>query len=220
MQPYLLPYLGYFRLMVDVDALVLGDVQQFPRRGWVHRNKLLDDQGDPGWLTLPLASQPLGTKIGDIRWAEGAQVTFERNMARFRACRQPNEITRPMVAALRATEGMPVALIRDLLARGGAALGLDTPLLWQSEFHDPAASGLRPTEQIAEICRALGAREYVNAPGGRALYDGAEFARHGLRLWFHDPYPGPVSSILQRLSDEPLDDLRRDLRASARVRPA
>lgn len=220
MQPYLLPYLGYFRLMVDVDALVLGDVQQFPRRGWVHRNRLQDDRDQPGWLTLPLAPQPLGTRIADIRFADGAKPTLARNMARFRACRSPNEITAPLVAALTALDGTPMEMIRNLLRQVAEALGLTAPLLLQSEFHDPATTGLRPTEQIAEICRALNARDYVNAPGGRALYDAAEFARHGLRLLFHDPYPGPMGSILQRMADEPLIDLRRDLLASAAARPA
>ncbi|MAU94943.1 WbqC family protein [Marinibacterium profundimaris] len=220
MQPYLLPYLGYFRLMVDVDALVLGDVQQFPRRGWVHRNRLTDDRGAPGWLTLPLKPKPLGTRIGEIAFAEGAEVTFARNMARFAACRSPNAATAPLVETLAALEGTPLAVIRRLLEQVGAALGLHTPLLLQSDFHDPAAEGLSPTEQIIALCRALGADEYVNAPGGRALYDGAEFARHGVRLLFHDPYPGPMDSILQRMTDAPLDGLRREVVATATVQPA
>lgn len=219
MQPYLLPYLGYFRLMVDVDALVLGDVQQFPRRGWVHRNRLPDDTGQPGWLTLPLKPQPLGTRIGEIVFAEGAQVTLGRNMARFAACRSPNAVTAPMVATLAALEGSPLAVIRRLLEQVAGRLGLSAPLLLQSEFHDPAAEGLSPTEQIIEVCQALGAREYVNAPGGRALYDAADFARHGVRLLFHDPYAGPTDSILQRLTCESPEQLRREVIDSATVQP-
>lgn len=221
MQPYLLPYLGYFRLMVDVDAFVIGDVQQFPRRGWVHRNRLPDDHGAPGWLTLPLRPQPLDTKIADIDFAEGAQVTLNRSMARFPASRAPTEATAPILQELGALHGTPVQLIHRLLDHVAQALNLTAPILYQSEFHDAKAlADLTPTEQIAQICKALGAREYVNAPGGRALYDGAEFARHGVKLLFHAPYPGPMDSILQRLASDPVETLRREVVDTAQVEPA
>src|SRR5208282_6547298 len=100
MQPYFLPYAGYFRLLVDVEAFVVGDVQQFPRRGWVHRNRLIDDQDRLGWLTLPVRPQPLDTQIRDIGFADGAQTTLNRNMARFAACRTPNTATEPILEAL------------------------------------------------------------------------------------------------------------------------
>lgn len=40
MQPYFLPYLGYFQLMAAVDVFVLFDNVQFIRRGHIHRNRI------------------------------------------------------------------------------------------------------------------------------------------------------------------------------------
>ncbi|MBB94224.1 MAG: hypothetical protein CML68_06450 [Rhodobacteraceae bacterium] len=220
MQPYLLPYLGYFRLLVDVDALVLGDVQQFPRRGWVNRNRLFDDRGQLGWLTLPLAPAPLCSRVSEIRLAQNAQLTLDRNMARFHACRCPNPVTAPILKTLTDLQDTPLDVIERLLVQVSGALGLSTPILRQSSFHDADyAAGLTATEQIAEVCQALGAREYVNAPGGRALYQAADFERHGLTLLFHDPYPGPVVSVLQRLADDPIEDLRREVVETTTVQP-
>ena len=54
MQPYFIPYAGYFRLFAASDLFVIYDCVQFPRRGWVHRNRLLDRSGKLRWLTLPL----------------------------------------------------------------------------------------------------------------------------------------------------------------------
>ena len=42
MQPYFIPYAGYFRLFTGADLFVVCDDVQFPRRGWLHRNKLID----------------------------------------------------------------------------------------------------------------------------------------------------------------------------------
>ncbi|MBD3766168.1 MAG: WbqC family protein [Rhodobacterales bacterium] len=214
MQPYLLPYAGYFRLMVDVEALVLGDTQQFPRRGWVHRNRLVDDAGRLGWLTLPLAPQPLGTPIRDLAWGQEAALHLTRAMNRFAATRRAGPQTAAVLAALRAPAVAPAALIEDLLRLVAAVLDLRTPILRQSDFDLPA--GLRPVDQIAAICAAMGVRQYVNAPGGRALYDPADFRARGLRLLFHPPHPGPATSILQRLADEPAAQIRAEILASAR----
>ena len=55
MQPYFVPHAGYFRLFAASDLFVVFDCVQFPRRGWVHRNRLPDAQGRARWLTLPLS---------------------------------------------------------------------------------------------------------------------------------------------------------------------
>lgn len=36
MQPYFLPYLGYFQLMARVSAFVLYDDVNFINRGWIN----------------------------------------------------------------------------------------------------------------------------------------------------------------------------------------
>jgi hypothetical protein len=46
MQPYFLPFAEYFRLFAASDVFVLLDDVQFPRRGWVHRNRLHDRGGE------------------------------------------------------------------------------------------------------------------------------------------------------------------------------
>src|SRR6185369_7749599 len=68
MQPYFIPYAGYFRLFAASDLFVLYDCVQFPRRGWVHRNKLIDAAGVERWVTLPLMKAPQSVLIRDLRF--------------------------------------------------------------------------------------------------------------------------------------------------------
>jgi len=209
MQPYFLPYAGYFRLMVDVDAFVIADVQQFSRRGWGNRNRLRDDKGELGWLTLPLKRQPLGTSIRELAFADGAELQMRRECQRFAACRHPREHTRRLVERMRRLDDPPLEMIVDLLQQTASLLALSTPVLRQSTLGLPEE--LHGAEHVHAVCEALGAREYVNASGGRALHDAAQMRRRGLRLLFHRPYQGDLASILQRLHDADETVLRQEI---------
>ena len=41
MQPYFLPYIGYFQLMKTVEKYVIADSLNYIKQGWINRNKLL-----------------------------------------------------------------------------------------------------------------------------------------------------------------------------------
>ena len=41
MQPYFLPYIGYWQLLNVVDKFVIFDDVQFKKRGWINRNYIL-----------------------------------------------------------------------------------------------------------------------------------------------------------------------------------
>ena len=41
MQPYFLPYLGYWQLMNAVDTYVVYDDVNYIKRGWINRNRIL-----------------------------------------------------------------------------------------------------------------------------------------------------------------------------------
>jgi len=68
---------------------------------------------------------------------------------------------------------------------------------------------LRAQDRILEIARRLGAQRYVNAPGGRSLYDPVDFEPAGIELCFLPQ--GPSTSILSRLMTEDRNDLSDDI---------
>jgi hypothetical protein len=112
-----------------------------------------------------------------------------------------------------------------LLARAGAPLvdflvahlslvarwlGLDCQIVRSSGLALPG--DLRGEGRILAVCEALHARRYVNVEGGRALYEPDSFARHGVALQFLAPYRGAMTSVHERLADDP-DDRARPARA-------
>ena len=53
MQPYFLPYLGYWQLLNAVDAFVLYDNIKYTKKGWINRNRILS-HGKIETISLPL----------------------------------------------------------------------------------------------------------------------------------------------------------------------
>jgi len=52
MQPYFLPYIGYWQLLAGVDKFIVLDDVAFIRKGWINRNRILVN-GAAHLFTLP-----------------------------------------------------------------------------------------------------------------------------------------------------------------------
>src|SRR5262249_20581654 len=118
-----------------------------------------------------------------------------------------------ILAAMRETTGTPVVYLERLLGDIVCYLGLPWRVIRSSSLQIPTS--MHGERRILEIVRQLGAARYVNAPGGRKLYNADAFAEAGIDLRFLDPYPGPLSSIIVRMIDEDRDKLANDIRQAS-----
>ncbi len=211
MQPYFVPYAGYFRLFAAADLFVIYDCVQFPRRGWVHRNRLPDRTGRPAWLTLPVAKAPRDATIDTLTLRDdfGAQLDLQRRRFPTLAHANIDEILSAPRASL-------VTYLAATLTRIARMLKVDRETIRSSTLGvDP---DLRGQARILAIIEAVGGTRYVNAPGGRHLYDAATFERRGVRLDFLAPYDDPEGfSVLHRLVTDGPERLGDDVRRQARL---
>ncbi len=212
MQPYLYPYAGYFRLLAASDIFILYDDVQFPRRGRVHRCEIR-----PGrWLTLPLMHQPRDTLIRDLRWHKDARGELDRRLSSFDV---PREVECPVAASVCNHLYGPLDEVVDFLETGirlvAHAVGIHAPIIRSSALEiDPS---LRGQARITEIVKVLGGNCYINAPGGRGLYDAGQFDAAGLQLKFLVPYTGQFLHILQPLLKGNATKLGCDIRSTCVV---
>jgi WbqC-like protein family len=218
MQPYFFPYAGYFRLLAATETFVIFDDVQFPRRGRVHRCEVPGPDGSLEWLTLPLARQPRDTLIGDIAFASGARGLLDRRLARLPwLARASGPWAERVRAHLRGPLERPSAFLEAGIRLAAEALELRPRFIRSSTIGIDRS--LRGARRILAIGEALGGRTYINAPGGRALYDVAAFRGEGIDLKFLAPYAGPPGSILPALMGD-LDALRIEvLRSTSIVGP-
>jgi hypothetical protein len=217
MQPYFIPYAGYFHLFAATDLFVIYDCVQFPRRGWVHRNRFVDAAGNQRWLTLPIAKAPRNGLISELRFSAGAREILAQRMRSVPLLASVREPEPEILATVRDVGGTPVDYIERVLHDVVSHLGLKWEVIRSSTLGVP--SSLRGQDRIIEIARQLGATGYVNAPDGRSLYDPGVFEEAGLALRFLGGYPGSSASILSRILEEDADALAQDIRASSEPAP-
>ena len=65
MQPYFLPYLGYWQLINIVDKYVIYDDVNFIKKGWINRNRILINK-QSNWFTLKLSDASQNKKINEV----------------------------------------------------------------------------------------------------------------------------------------------------------
>jgi hypothetical protein len=211
MQPYFVPYAGYFRLFTAADIFVAFDCVQFPRRGWVHRNRLPLAPGSTDWLTLPIQKCDRDTRIDDLAFAPDARTLLLRSVRRFPALRSALKDASPLLDLVTDVGSGTVAdYLCAQLTRIAAMLGISRPVVRSSTLGIPA--DVHGQARVIAVARALGAKRYINSPGGRELYQPQAFTEHGIELNFLAPFAGPMESILALLLTQPADEIATQIR--------
>jgi len=198
MQPYFMPYAGYFRLFRAADVFVVFDCVQFPRRGWVHRNRFLRCDGSLDWLTLPVMKCPRDTRIDALAFSPDADARLAADIQGFPGLGKARA-DRPALLDLvtHIGTGTVADYLCGQLVSVAAMLGLSKTVVRSSELSlDPATHG---QARVIEIAKAFGATRYINSPGGRKLYDAKVFTNHGIELKFLTPFQASTQSILTLL---------------------
>ncbi|MDP1571632.1 MAG: WbqC family protein [Vicinamibacterales bacterium] len=221
MQPYFLPYLGYWQLLARVDAFVVYDNIQYTKKGWINRNRYLRD-GEPAWFTVPLKK---ASDYLDVREREVAPDFDRAKLLRalassYRTAPQFDAVFPLVERVVRAPKAHLFDYVHHSLIETAAFLGVATPIVVSSTVaidHTLAAE-----RRVLALCEAIGAEAYLNPVGGQALYSAAAFAARGVRLQFLRPqlreYPQcgrpfvPGLSILDVLMFNSRDTVREMLK--------
>lgn len=190
MQPYFFPYLGYFDLIHSVDRWVVFDTAQYIRHGWVNRNRILHPSRGWQYVIVPVKKHSRGTAIKDVEIAD-ARGWRERITGQLQHYRRRTPHFEAVISLLRESLDTPAdALARlnvAILARVCAFLDIPFAPQYHSEMNLPLGRVERPGDWALRISEALGAREYVNPPGGMELFDPRKFAASGIRLRIQRP---------------------------------
>ncbi len=219
MQPYFLPYIGYFQLMAAVDKFVLFDDVHYINRGWINRNRLLLN-GEAHTFTVPLQGASQNKLICDIELAddEGWRDKLLRTIGQV-------YVKAPCYAEIAPLMGRliryPTRRLDDFLLNSlrelAQYLALDVMIENTSRIYHNAQ--LHGQERILDICKQEQANRYVNPIGGESLYDRASFDAQGVELKFLRSRPlsypqgkgdfVPWLSILDVLMFNPQPEVRR-----------
>lgn len=190
MQPYFFPYLGYFNLIHSVDLFIIYDVVQYLKRSWINRNRILHQNGT-GWqyVVVPVVKDHQKTTIMDIRtspelsWQQRilGQLSHYQNKAFF------TENAIGFVGKCLDTSETSISRLNvSILGQCAHLLELNFQHRFCSELDIDLNQTRSAEERILDLCEFLGAKEYVNLPGGVNLYHRESFKKRGIKLTFLD----------------------------------
>ncbi len=184
MQPYFLPYLGYYQLIRAADRFVIFDDVNFIKRGYVNRNNLLLD-GKPYMFTLPVknASQNRLISEHEVFELDKFKVSFLSVIkAAYHSAPNYAAVRDLLADILDPGESSLTRLLERTLKKTCEFLGIQTPMSRSSELADDRTS--KGEKRIIQITKAVGADQYINPIGGLELYHDAVFRENGIDLFF------------------------------------
>ena len=183
MQPYFLPYVGYFQLIQSVDLFIIYDNIKYTKKGWINRNRFLQN-GQDTTFSLPLKSASDTLNVDERELSS----SFDRNkfLNQIReAYRKAPYFVQVMALLEKIVQQDEVNLFRYISTSVQMVCGyleIGTRILKSSEVGiDHSLAG---KNKVIAMCQLAGADTYINAIGGKSLYDKDEFGRSGIDLKF------------------------------------
>lgn len=184
MQPYFLPYIGYFQLMTAVDKFVVFDDVNFINRGWINRNRLLLN-GAAHTFTAPLRGASQNRLICEVElddnqaWREKLLRTIRQAYGKAPCSAQALPLLEKIInfSTVRLDE-----FLLNSLREIANYLALEVEIVPTSRVYQNAQ--LKGQERILDICRQEQAGVYVNPIGGFELYERESFAQQHVTLRF------------------------------------
>lgn len=183
MQPYFLPYIGYFQLISAVDVFVVYDKIKYTKKGWINRNRLLRNGAD-ALFSLPLKSDSDALDVVD----RVLSPDFEREklLRQFQGAYQRAPYFShvfPWLSRVINTEDSNLfSYVHHSIKEVCAYLEIHTPIRVFSELG--VDEQLKSQDKVIAICQAVGADTYINPVGGTGLYASADFQQAGITLQF------------------------------------
>lgn len=185
MQPYLFPYLGYFDLINYSDRWIIFDTVQHIRHGWINRNRILKPGGDWQYITVPLKKHGRETLIKDVEISANkdwktrilAQLQHYKKKAPYFG-----ETYQLVEDCLTVDERSISRLNAAILEKICQHLSIPFEFEYFSKMNLELEPAKEPGDWALRISDKLGAKEYVNPPGGATIFDSARFDEIGIKL--------------------------------------
>ena len=188
MQPYFLPYIGYFQLIGAADVFVVYDNIKYTKKGWINRNRFLQNGAD-AMFSLPLKKGSDSLDVVERELVEDFNRDKLLSQLRGAYGRAPhfNEIYPLLEQIVNYEDRNLFRFIHHSIVCVCQHLVIKTEVRVSSDIaidHE-----LKSQDKVIALCQALGAKTYINAAGGLNLYDKEIFNSCGIELKFINPKP-------------------------------
>ena len=184
MQPYFLPYIGYWQLMNAVNKYVVYDDVNFIKGGWINRNRILVN-GKPQYFNVQMKGSSSFKLINEIE-INNSEISINKNlktiyMAYHKAPYFPKVNLLIEKILKNQTPNLAEYVINSIKCIA-EYLNIKSEIIISSKISKN--NELKNQDKVIEICKKLNATEYYNAIGGMELYSFDDFRKNGINLSF------------------------------------
>lgn len=188
MQPYFLPYIGYFQLIAAVDLFIVYDNIKYTKKGWINRNRMLLN-GTDVIFSIPLKKDSDYLNVVNRELSSDFSRQKFLNQMRGAYIKAPQfNLVWPMLEKIVMYEHNNLFLyIHNSILEICKYLDIKTKICLSSEV--PINHDLKSQDKVIALSKAVNATTYINTSGGIDLYSRTAFNGAGLQLSFIRPLP-------------------------------
>jgi hypothetical protein len=207
MQPYFLPYLGYYSLIKNVDRWIFNDEVQMINKGWVQRNRILKQYGGWSYIRVPLVKYKHTEIIKNVKIRNDenwqckilAQIKhYKRNAPYF------FEVIHFLEEVFDHNFETITSQNAFLIEKTCEYIGLDFKYEILSEMNLEIGEVTESDEWSLKICQSLNHSHYINPIMGKQFYDTKKYDKAGIKInflnWQCTPYNQFTESFVEGLS--------------------
>lgn len=184
MQPYFMPYIGYWQIINYVNKFVVYDDVNYIKKGWINRNRILLNNSDY-LFTLPVRNSSQNRLIMDIglhdnaRWIDNF---FKTLSLAYKRAPYYNAVITLISECFDVTCSNIASFNVVIINRICRYLKIETEIIQSSVICNN--NNLHGQERILDICKQEKADIYINTIAGKELYSKDIFASNGIKLEF------------------------------------
>lgn len=183
MQPYFIPYIGYFQLIHASDIFVIYDNIKYTKKGWINRNRLLQN-GKDVLISLPLKKDSDYLDVCERKISSDFDKPKFLNYIKALYNRAPyfNQTYSLFEEIIYFNDNNLFNFIYNSLIKILKHLNINTKIIISSTVD--IDHNLKSQDKVLAICKSLHAHTYINAIGGIELYDTKTFKEQNIYLKF------------------------------------
>lgn len=193
LQPFYIPWRGYFQQIYKADTFIFYDDVQFEKRGWESRNRIKTANGAQ-WLSIPVLNKGSiknGTPINEIEFDKSQNAWREKHWKTIKQAYSKAPFFPQCENLLRKFYSGNETFLADFTINSTIELARElkiekTQFRLASEFK---ATG-KKTDRLLDILEKVGATHYISGAAAKDYIETEKFREAKIELeWMVYDYP-------------------------------
>jgi hypothetical protein len=183
MQPYFLPYIGYWQLINAVDRFIVYDNIKYTKKGWINRNRYLQNGKDMEF-TIPLKKDSDFLNVVERNIADDFNRVklLNKISASYRKAPYYQEIFKIFGKIIGNDDVNLFKFIYYSIMEIRNYLEISSEIVISSDIN--INHSLKGQDKVIALCKANSASIYINASDGQKIYSRKAFSENGIDIKF------------------------------------